>query len=186
MGFGSGRGASGSVAFRPRPRARENDELWNVLRVRPGSERVASEWLGDWGFKTFNPTYKKSIRRRRGDKRKWTAYTRAVLPGYLFVEKTDKLWIIARAPRVRGYLMEAWEKPLVVSTAELNCIEGVRRKVEKAHEMKIGETVEIVGGPFDGVRAPVARTRGDSLFLSVEMMGTIREIEVDVAHVRRP
>jgi transcriptional antiterminator NusG len=115
-----------------------------------------------------------------------------IYPGYVLVDMVldnDSWYVVRNTPRVTGFVGASPAKPTPLSKEEVD--ELVRRMGEKEPTFKIdikeGETVKIVDGPFrdqDGKVAEVDEERGKVKVL-VPVFGRDTLVELDTLQVQK-
>lgn len=169
---------------------------WYCIKTRPRQERGAKLALvADAGVEVFCPLLRFERARRSGKAR----VTEAMFPGYLFArfDYASQHRLVATTNGV-STIVSFGGHPAVVSDAiiyELRNAVAEEETVEIPSQVAIGEEVQVVEGPFSGIRAVVtsllpARARVTVL---LELLGMEREVEVsakavlpDVRHPMAP
>jgi transcription termination/antitermination protein NusG len=169
---------------------------WYVLHTYSGYEdavaknlkqRIESLGMEDKIFNVIVPKEKK-IKIKDG-KRK--TIEEKIYPGYVLVEMmvTDDSWYVVRnTPNVTGFV-GAGTTPVSVSKAEIDILMkrmGVDEPQYKI-EVKVGDLVKIVDGPFkdfDGKIAEVDAERG-KLKVLVNMFGRDTPVELDSLQIKK-
>lgn len=176
---------------------------WYVIHTYSGMEnrvkqnldaRVQTLNMEDFIYETVVPT-EQAVEIRNGARK---TVTRTVLPGYVLVrmDLTDESWATVRhTPSVTGFVGQAQtpvplsldevEKMLTPSVLAKVAAEQVaptprtRKKVEVV-DFEVGDSVQVVDGPFAGVHATITEINVNSQRLKalVEILG--RETPVDL------
>ncbi|MFH1582510.1 MAG: transcription termination/antitermination protein NusG [bacterium] len=169
---------------------------WYVLHTYSGYEdavaknlkqRIESLGMEDKIFNVLVPKEKK-IKIKNG-KRK--VVEEKIYPGYVLVEMivTDDSWYVVRnTPNVTGFV-GAGTTPVPVS---LNEIESLKKRMGEEEpqfkiEVKVGDLVKIVDGPFkdfDGKISEVDLDRGKVKVL-VNMFGRDTPVELDSLQIKK-
>jgi len=172
------------------------EKRWYVLHTYSGYEeavaknlkqRIESLGMEDKIFNVLVPKEKK-IKIKNG-KRK--VVEEKVYPGYVLVEMivTDDSWYVVRnTPNVTGFV-GAGTTPLPVSPEE---IENLKKRMEVKEpkykiEVKIGDLVKIIDGPFkdfDGKVSEVDKERGKVKVL-INMFGRDTPVELDSLQIKK-
>jgi len=135
-----------------------SDPAWFCIRTHPKHEHIAAACLRmDFAIDCFLPR----IRFKRATPRGPVWFTEALFPGYLFA--LFDLWTclaaVQHARGVRGVVHFADRWPSVPEQVIAHLQAAVGR--EEVHvirdEVAPGETVDIAGGAFHGLRAVVTR-----------------------------
>ena len=169
---------------------------WYVIHTYSGYEdavarnlkqRIESLGMEDKIFNVIVPKEKK-IKIKDG-KRK--VVEEKIYPGYVLVEMlvTDDSWYIVRnTPRVTGFV-GAGTTPVPVAVEEIESLKK-RMGVEVPQfkiEVKIGDSVKIIDGPFkdfDGKVSEVDEERGKVKVL-VNMFGRDTPVELDSLQIKK-
>ncbi|MFH1462251.1 MAG: transcription termination/antitermination protein NusG [bacterium] len=172
------------------------EKNWYVLHTYSGYEdavaknlkqRIESLGMEDKIFNVLVPKEKK-IKIKSG-KRK--VIEEKIYPGYVLVEMvvTDDSWYVVRnTPNVTGFV-GAGTTPVPVSPKE---IESLKKRIggeepQYTIEVKVGELVKIVDGPFkdfDGKVSGVDEERGKVKVL-VNMFGRDTPVELDSLQIKK-
>jgi len=132
--------------------------LWYVLHTKSRFENVVNEGLGKKSIEVFLP--KVTVRSKRRDRK---AMIRVPLfPGYLFV-KTDlapqsHLEIVKTAGAVR--LIGSHQGPVPVpdeTISSLKIMVAAAHPVTTGYQLKKGDAVLVINGPFAGVTGTFVR-----------------------------
>jgi transcriptional antiterminator NusG len=172
------------------------EKNWYVLHTYSGYEdavaknlkqRIESLGMEDKIFNVLVPKEKK-IKIKDG-KRK--VVEEKIYPGYVLVEMivTDDSWYVVRnTPNVTGFV-GAGTTPVPVSLGEIESLKK-RMKVEEPQykiEVKIGDLVKIIDGPFkdfDGKVSEIDQERG-KIKLLVNMFGRDTPVELDSLQIKK-
>jgi len=158
-----------------------SEEKWYCLKTRPRQERTAKRsLLGEVGVEVFCPLLKFERARRSGRAR----VTEAMFPGYLFArfDYPELHRLIATTNGV-STIVGFGGIPAVVPDGvigELKASVTDEETVEIPSAVEIGEEVQVVEGPFRGIRAVVTRVMParERVTVLLELLGMEREIEV--------
>jgi transcriptional antiterminator RfaH len=156
-------------------------EHWYCLKARPRHERAAKMALRtDTGLDVFCPMLKFERARRSGK----VKVTEAMFPGYLFACFNYAVHHrLVRTTRGISTIVSFGGVPSIVPPdviAELRTAVSAAETVEIPTQLSVGEEVQMVEGPFRGIRAVItgvlpARARVTVL---LELLGMEREVEV--------
>ena len=169
---------------------------WYVLHTYSGYEdavskalkqRVESLGMEDKIFNVVVPKEKK-IKIKNG-KRKVTE--EKIYPGYVLVEMivTDDSWYVVRnTPNVTGFV-GAGTTPVPVSKEEIDNLKKRMTEEEPQYkiEVKIGDLVKIIDGPFKDFDGKVSETdeeRGKVKVL-INMFGRDTPVELDSLQIKK-
>ena len=162
------------------------DPLWYCLKTGPKQEGIATRLLrAEMGLEVFCP--KVRFKRARATGVAWVS--EAMFPGYLFARFSYPA-LHRRIAATSGVsrILSFGGRPCVV---EGSIIEDLRRHVadgetvEISAEIREGEEVKIVEGPFMGVKALVTRVlpARERVAILLNLLGQEREIEVSAKAV---
>ncbi len=187
-----------------RSELRTNIGEWYVVHTYSGMEnrvkqnldaRVVTLNMEDFIYQTIVPT-EQAVEIRKGERK---TVTRTVLPGYVLVrmDLTDESWAAVRhTPSVTGFVgnatapvplsleeVENMLRPSVVArvAAETSGVPAARsRKKVEVMDFQVGDSVQVVDGPFAGVHATITEINVNTQRLKalVEILG--RETPVDL------
>lgn len=177
---------------------------WYVVHTYSGMEnrvkqnldaRVQTLNMEDYIYETIVPT-EQAVEIRKGERK---TVTRVVLPGYVLVrmDLTDESWgTVRHTPSVTGFVgqaqtpvplsldeVEMMLKPSVVArvAAETSGTPAAKsRKKVEVMDFTVGDSVQVVDGPFAGVHATITEINVNTQRLKalVEILG--RETPVDL------
>jgi transcriptional antiterminator NusG len=171
---------------------------WYIIQTYSGYEnavkedlekRVASMGMNEFIFRIVVPE-ETIIEKNKDGKEK--EKIKQIFPGYVFVEMlvTDESWYVVRnTPRVTGFLGSSGggTKPVPLPPDEINPILlkiGVIKKPTYNH--LIGKTVEVISGPWSGLKGKVDNVDNDQekLILNLDLFGRATPTEIDVNDVK--
>jgi transcriptional antiterminator RfaH len=160
--------------------------LWYCVKTRPRQEGIATRLLRvELGLEVFCPKIR--FKRARSTGVAWV--NEAMFPGYLFVRFVyPELHRRIAATSGVAKTLSFGGTPCVVGDA---IVEDLRRHVadgetvEISAEIREGEEVKVVEGPFTGVKALVTRVlpARERVAILLSMLGQEREIEVSAQAV---
>jgi len=161
-----------------------DDLLWFCVRAKPKTERLTSQLLRtEAGIEVFCPFVRFERARRSG--RLWV--TEAMFPGYLFARFCYvSQHRLVRATHGVSTIVAFGGAPVVVPTPIVDELRASVRDEETIvieSGIEIGEEVQVVSGPFQGVRAMVTRVlpARERVAILLEVLGMEREVEVAVS-----
>ncbi|MFZ4774726.1 MAG: transcription termination/antitermination protein NusG [Terrimicrobiaceae bacterium] len=169
------------------PLMTQEDPHWYCLKTRPRQERSAKiALMKEAGVELFCPLLRFERARKSGRVR----VTEAMFPGYLFARFmfSTHFRLVASANGV-STIVSFGGHPATVSDEVINELRAAvadgGETIEIPTKLSIGEEVQVVAGPFQGIRAVVtsllpARQRVTVL---LELLGMEREVEVSDAMV---
>jgi transcriptional antiterminator RfaH len=134
----------------------EGQSAWAVVNTQPHREPVALENLVRQGFLSYCP----SVRRRITHARRTRDILRPLFPGYLFVHVNSDQLQYRPILSTRGVrtLVRFGERPSFLEDEfiqELKSREVDGVIVRPLSPYKVGQTVRVAGGPFDGLVATI-------------------------------
>ena len=157
------------------------DLLWYCVKAKPKQEGIATRLLrSELGIEVFCPKIR--FKRARATGVAWV--NEAMFPGYLFARFVyPELHRRIAATSGVAKTLAFGGRPAVldgtiIEDLRLHVADG--ETVEIACEIKEGEEVKVVEGPFVGVRALVTRVlpARERVAILLNMLGQEREIEV--------
>lgn len=164
-------------------------EKWYCVRTRVKSENLAAKRLRmDLRVQVFSPAIR--FQRMRKAVPLWT--TEALFPGYIFARFERGLFgrAVQASQGVVG-LVEFGGQPTVVPDSIVGALQShfpIDEVVEISTDLQPGEQVEIVDGPFHGLKTIVTRINSprQRVAVLIEILGQTREIELDRRAVLAP
>jgi len=171
--------------FAPSPTMTDSTS-WYCIRTKPKNERLTSQLLrSEIGLPVFCPLIRFERARRTG--RTWV--TEAMFPGYIFA-RMDYTTQNRHVRSIRGVITVVGfgDHPAIVPD---QIIDDLRREVKDEEtviirpQISIGEEVNVIVGPFQGLRAVVSRVlpARERVAVLLEVLGMEREVEVSIAAV---
>ena len=168
------------------------DKKWYVVNTYSGHEnkvkeklemRTNSMGMENYIFRVIVPETKEEVEKDGKVKER----VKKLFPGYILVEMimTDEAWFIVRnTPGVTGFIGSSGKgaKPTPLLPQEIDRIlasMGMSR-VNIDSEMKVGDTVNIIDGPFKGMSGKIDSidTENNRLTIIIDLFG--QETSVDV------
>lgn len=164
-----------------------NEDLhWYCLRTKPKTERITSAILrAEVGLEVFSPLIR--FERARSSGRVWV--TEAMFPGYVFARfRYVQQFRQVQASRGVVKVVNFGGQPAIVPD---QIVEDLRASVKDEEtvviepSVQIGEEVNVVDGPFRGIKAVVSRLMPgrERVALLLEVLGMEREVEVGLGAV---
>ena len=156
---------------------------WYLIVTKPQSEFKAQENLSRQGYEIYLPLIQTS-RRRNG---KNVKRTEAFFPRYLFIsldEETDNWSPIRSTIGVAGMVrfggMPAVLPDNLIVNLKNNENEFGLQSFEKK-ELKKGDKVEIIGGPFEGYKAIYQKIKGtERVSVLLDVVGKNTQVTLNV------
>ncbi|MGM9900126.1 MAG: transcription termination/antitermination protein NusG [Bacilli bacterium] len=145
----------------------ENERAWYVVQSYSGMEqaakknlerRITSLNMQDYIFRVLIPETVRYEKKKNGEMKE---IVEKVYPGYIFVDMivTDESWFVVRnTPMVTGFLGSSGggAKPVPLPNEEIiPILRSCGITIEYNIDFKVGDTVNIVSGPFAGQTAIV-------------------------------
>ncbi|NLW70420.1 MAG: transcription termination/antitermination protein NusG [Eubacteriaceae bacterium] len=115
--------------------------------------------------------------------------SKKIFPGYVLVKMfmTDESWYVVRNTRgVTGFVGPA-SKPVPLTEEELTNL-GIRRKQQlPTIDVKVGEMIEIISGPFEGFDGTVDDINAASrkIKVTISMFGRETPVELDFTQIKK-
>jgi len=164
-----------------------SDELlWYCIKTKPKQEGLATRLLrSELGMEVFCPKIR--FKRARSTGVAWV--NEAMFPGYLFARFIyPELYRRVAATSGVAKTLSFGGRPCVLDErliGDLRHYVADGETVEISCDIKEGEEVKVVEGPFQGVRALVTRIlpARDRVAILLNMLGQEREIEVSTTAV---
>lgn len=160
---------------------------WYVVYSKPSQEGRAEIELMYQGFSVYLPKISESKRVRS----QWTRQTRPMFPRYLFVRPGYVEQSISPVKSTRGvsHLVRLGTNLVTCPDSLINSI-----RVAEVHLsgvdgstgfVTVGETIEIVEGPFQGLISRVVAATEDRVSILLEVLGKQQSLEFPVALCRK-
>jgi len=117
-----------------------------------------------------------------------------MFPGYILVEMvmTDEVWFIVRnTPGVTGFIGSSGKgaKPTPLQPYEVDNILNIMgiSKIDNVEELKEGDKIKIVAGPFVGMMGTIESIDLDNKIVNalVDLFGQETSVEVDLNQIDR-
>ena len=169
---------------------------WYVIHTYSGYEeavarnlkqRIESMGMEDKIFSVIVPKEKK-IKIKEG---KRGTIEEKVYPGYVLVEMivTDDSWYVVRnTPRVTGFI-GAGTTPIPISEDEIERLKGRMEQKEPEYkiDIKVGDLVKIIDGPFKDFDGKIAEVDGEKgkVKVFVNMFGRDTLVELDSLQIKK-
>ncbi|MDQ3120571.1 MAG: transcriptional activator RfaH [Verrucomicrobiota bacterium] len=163
-----------------------NDPLWFCLKAQPKREHMAAAGLRrQQNIPCFSPR----LRFRKMTKRGAVWFVEAMFPGYLFAQFVyiDQRRIAEHSPGVRS-IVSFGEHIAVIepeTIAALRKTAGEDEIVTIDPEIKVGQSVQIIAGPLQGIEALVTQVlpAKERIRVLLEFLGRPVETEVSTPGV---
>lgn len=177
---------------------KETKRAWYAIHTYSGYEdavarylqqRVESLAMGDKIFAIVVPKEKK-IKIKNGKRR---VVEEKIYPGYVLVDMvlTEDSWYVVRnTPRVTGFVGSDSTTPTPLSKEEIESLMSRMRGGDEKKfkiEVRVGETVKIIDGPFKDFDAKVSEVDEDKgkIKVLVAIFGKDTVVELDSLQVQK-
>jgi transcription antitermination factor NusG len=159
------------------------EKLWYTLLTRSRFETVVLKDIQKKSIEAFLP----KIKKRSGRKDRRVMINVPLFPGYLFVNLTldpqEHLRVVKTMGAVR--LLGYSSGPVPVPSSHIESLKiitqsGLEVVSGSINELKQGEKVLVVRGPFSGVTGEFLRYKGqDRVIIRIETLGQFAGVEID-------
>lgn len=159
---------------------RQLERLWYVLHTKSRHEKVVNDLLLKKSVEAYLPLV--TVRSKRRDRKVMIKVP--LFPGYVFV-KTDlhpnsHLEVVKTAGAVRLIGTKKGPVPVPGETVDsLQIMVDSNHPVATGHQLKSGDKVMVIYGPFTGVVGTFVRYRGKRrVIVNIEALGQYAGVEV--------
>ena len=177
----------------------ENEKLWYVVNTYSGHEskvkekleaRTESMGMQDYIFRVIVPETTE-VEVKNGVKKE---KVKKMFPGYILVEMimSDEAWYIVRnTPGVTGFIGSSGKgaKPTPLPPQEIDRVLATMgmSRINIEAEMNVGDTVNIVDGPFKGMSGKVDSIdlENNRLNVLIDLFGQETPVEVELFQVNK-
>jgi transcriptional antiterminator RfaH len=149
-------------------------DAWYAVHTKARQERVANEHLSRQHYEAYMPLVRLP-KRRRG---RWCEVIEPLFPGYLFVRLDIQRRNTSPIRSTRGVigLVSFGNDPRPVPDVLVESLKAAQPDrqdaISQEHLFKSGDRVEIVSGPFSGLKAIFQASSGeDRVQLLLELLG---------------
>lgn len=161
---------------------------WYAIKILSGKEKKIKERLEreledyESYFSKILLPYQKVYKLKNGKK---TVRNKLMMPGYMFIQANlqgELKRTIKNTPGVIGFTDDGRGNPSVVREYEIDRILGTieKQKDENNIPFVVGETVEIIDGPFSSFKGNIVKINKDKGILDVNVMIFGRETPVSL------
>ena len=159
---------------------------WYVVYSKPSQEMRSETELAYQGFSVYLP--KISEAKRLGGQ--WMWQIRPMFPRYLFVQPGHAEQSIAPVRSTRGvsHLVRQGAALVVCSEILIESIRNAEAQLNgagRARFVTVGQTIEIVEGPFQGFINRVVAATEDRVSILLEVLGQVQSLEFPVTLCRK-
>lgn len=158
---------------------------WHVVYVKSRAEKKAQNDLQVHGIETFLPLQRKL--RQWSDRKKWVEVP--LIAGYLFVKVCRKEYDqVLQSNNVVTYVRFEG-KAAIVPDVQIDYLKLMlsqqETQVEVTREkLKPGQMVEVVAGPFIGLKGKLQKIKGKSkVAIELEQLGYSAMVEIEVQNI---
>lgn len=158
---------------------------WHAVYVKSRAEKKAQQDLQAQGIETFLPVQRKL--RQWSDRKKWVEMP--LISGYLFVKICRKEYDqVLQSNNVVTYVRFEG-KAAIVPDDQIEYLKLMLNQqdteVEVTREkLKRGQTVEVVAGPFIGLKGKLQKIKGKSkVAIELEQLGYSAMVEIEVQNI---
>jgi transcription elongation factor/antiterminator RfaH len=159
---------------------------WYAARTRPGREAGACAQLEAQGFATFLPLVARTVRHAR----KLRAVRAPLFPSYVFVafDPARERWRSVNGTFGISRLVMAGERPAPAPPGVVEALIALRDEtgcVRLDADLRAGQRVEVIAGPFARALGSLARLDGHGrVCVLLEIMGGLVPAALDRAVLR--
>ncbi len=175
------------------------EKKWYVVQTYSGHENKVKEKLEmrassmekeDYIFRVIVPE-QKVIENKDG---KEVEKIKKMFPGYILVEMimSDDAWFVVRnTPGVTGFIGSSGKgaKPTPLQPYEVDVIlnnMGISR-IDVMNELKIGDSIQIIAGPFTGMYGKIETIdiENNKLTVLIDLFGQETSVEVEISQINK-
>lgn len=175
------------------------EKKWYVVNTYSGHENKVKEKLlmraesmdmQDYIFRVIVPEQEETEIKDGVTKTKF----KKMFPGYILVEmimEDDAWYVVRNTPGVTGFIGSSGKgaKPTPLQPQEVDNIlrnMGINR-IDIDKELKVGEKVKIVDGPFTGMYGNIEEldVEAQKIVLNVDLFGQETQVEVELSQIEK-
>ena len=168
------------------PVIESTDPFWFCLKTQPKHEKLAAQFLrAQAGLEVFSPVLR--FQRATVSGKKW--FEEALFPGYVFGKFPYRTHyrLVASSMGVTKIVGFGGQPSVVDERVIGELREFVRdnETIEVSPDIRAGDEVTVLDGPFKGLRAVVTRVMPakERVAVLLDLLGTQREVEVTAQRV---
>lgn len=159
---------------------------WYVVCSKPSQEVRAETNLAYQGFSVYLPKIS-AAKRLRGQ---WMHQPRPMFPRYLFIQPEHAEQCIAPVKSTRGvsHLVRQGTALVVCPETLIDSIRSAEAQLNmerSAAFVAVGETIEIIEGPFQGLSSRVVAATKDHVSILLEVLGKLQTLQFPVEFCRK-
>jgi transcription antitermination factor NusG len=159
--------------------------FWAVATTKPQAERRARGELEAAGLAVMAPTYQRVSRHAR----RTIERTEPHLRRYLVVKVDDEAVVLRaiRGAKHASKLLMSGDRIARLKPGEaerVEALQGIEPSKPPAHQLRRGQVVQILEGPFSGWSGPIVYCNDETIKIALQIMGKPAEIPCSPAAVR--
>jgi transcription antitermination factor NusG len=158
---------------------------WFALYTRHQFEKSVHRDLSQMGLESYLPL--RSVLRRWSDRKKWIE--EPLFSCYVFVHVTPKERLMSLAPNGVVRMLCSSGQPSRIGDDEIELVRRIAAAEfdpEPASNLVLGDLLEVVGGPLQGVQGRLRAMHGEHrLIISFDSIGQSVAIKIDRSRVRK-
>ena len=160
---------------------------WFVANSKPRQEAAAKQQLENQGYTVYLPFLKRS----KYVKGRWQEKTEVLFPGYLFIQldlTRDNLAPIRSTRGMKG-LIRFGDNLVPIADEIIQHVqhkeqEYLNQKPDHARRFERGDSINIVGGPFDGLDAVFQMPKSaDRVEVLIAILGGQKTVSIDAHNI---
>lgn len=157
---------------------------WYVVYTNPRSEKKAAELLSKKGIEVYLPLHK--VLKLWSDRKKWVEIP--LFPSYLFVRINPKSYYeVLDTPHISRYIFFD-KKPAIIRENQLDALRQVTQSMVEmtttSDDIKPGDRVKIMGGPFQGFEAEMVTLKGlTKILIRIEQIGHSVMVNIPLSYI---
>ncbi len=156
-----------------------NTRRWYALYTRPRFEKKVNALLQEKGLESFLPL--QTVLSQWSDRKK--KIDKPLFSRYVFVYVSFRQIIHAIQTHGVARVLSCNGSPSAIPEEEINAIKQVLEKAdsfENGHYLHLGQKVEVIRGPFQGLRGRLIEQRGQKRFLvGIERIGQALIVQIN-------
>ena len=177
--------ANGNISHAVKSSQQENPR-WYAVYVASRAEKKVNAELAGKGIEAFVPL--RTTLRKWSDRKKWVEMP--LIPGYCFVKILFKNHLPVLQTNHVVAFVRFEGKPAVIPDAQIDFLKRMLKQTEYAWEvtteqLKPGQKVEIIAGPFIGFEAEMISFKGrKKVGVRIEQINNTLLIEIPAADLK--
>jgi transcription termination/antitermination protein NusG len=152
---------------------------WHVLHTNSRQEKILSDTLAAMGVAHYLPL----VRQTRFYGKRKASVEVPLFAGYVFLHGTlEEVYEADRTGRVARIIHVADQEELDRELNNVHLALSKNAELSRYPLLKTGVKVEVRSGPFRGLQGVIENwSRGDLLYLRVQMLGTAARMQIDAS-----